>query len=194
MKKQIAVPGIVCKKCSGKQVLYINTKLIKITELKLICTQCEKEEDILELGDKKYTQSKKEFKRITKEISKTIIKLRETLPKDKSEWGNIVSNPKHPFTAALLSGLVVLMLELSGFGIFMALTWILGNLILNPVGWVLIPVVVGIVFYYRDSFTKNKITDLKEQLKDLEVKRDVGDLSDGEYEEAKDKLLSGYFG
>ena len=163
MKKQFTIPGVSCNECGGKQILHVKTKLIKITEFKLICQECELEEDILELGGKKYTQSTKEIKRITKEISKTIIKLRDTLPKDKSEWGDIVSNPKHPFTAALLSGLVLLMLELSGFGVFMALTWVVGNLILNPVGWVLIPVVVAVVFYYRDSFAKNKITGLKDQ-------------------------------
>jgi len=193
MKKQFTIPGITCNECGGKKVLHIRTKLVKITELKLICGGCELEEDVLELGGEKYTQSKKEIKRITKEISKSIIKLRSTLPKDKNEWANIVSNPKHPFTAALLSGLVLMMLELSGFGVFMALTWIIGNLVLNPVGWVLIPIVVAVVFHYRDSFTKNKISNLKEQLNELEKKRDSGDLNEVEFEEAKDDLLSGYF-
>ncbi len=58
-------------------------------------------------------------------LSKTIVKLRKTLPKNKDEWSDVIKNPKHPFTAALLSGLVILLLELFGFSIFMALTWLL---------------------------------------------------------------------
>ena len=85
------------------------------------------------------------------------------------------------------------MLELSGFGVFVALTWILGNLILNPVGWVLIPIVVGVVFHYRDLFTKNKISGLKEQLNNLQAQHDAGNLNDDDYDKAKDDLLANHF-
>jgi hypothetical protein len=193
MKKRIPIPGLSCKSCGGNQSLSITTNVIKISELRLICQQCGIEEDILALAGEKYNKSKKEVKRLTKELSKTIIKLRKTLPKNKDDWSTIVTNPKHPFTAALLSGLVILMLELSGFGIFMILTWILGNLILNPVGWVLIPIVVAVVFHYRDSFTKNKISGLKEKLNNLEAQHEAGDLNDAEHDKAKDDLLASHF-
>ena len=193
MKQQLSIPGITCKSCGGSQNLSITTNVIKISDLRLICQKCGVEEDILALGGEKYIQSKKEVKRLTKELSKTIIKLRKTLPKDKKEWSTIVTNTRHPFTAALLSGLIILMLELSGFGIFMALTWILGNLILNPVGWVLIPIVVAVVFHYRDLFAKNKISGLKEQLNNLQAQHEAGDLNDDDYGKAKDDLLANHF-
>ena len=193
MKKQISIPGISCKSCSGSQSLSIQTNVIKISDLRLICQDCGIEEDIIALGGEKYTQSKIEIKRLTKELSKTVFKLLKTLPKNKHDWGDVIKNPKHPFTAALLSGLVIILLELSGFGIFMALTWILGNLILNPVGWVLIPLVVGVVFHYRDLFTKNKISDLKDQLNNLQEQHNVGNLSDSEYDKAKEDLLASHF-
>ena len=83
------------------------------------------------------------------------------------------------------------MLELSGFGVFMALTWIVGNLILNPVGWVLIPIVVAIIFHNRDLLTKSKISDLKEQLDNLQAQHVAGDINDVEYD--KDELHSSHF-
>ena len=193
MKKQLTLPGISCDKCGGELALHVNTKMVKISELKIKCRLCDYEEDILEKGSEKFEGSKKELQRFAKEISKTIVKLGEPLPKDKEELGKIVTNPKHPFTAALLTGLVILMMELSGFGIFMAVTWILGNLILNPVGWVLIPVVVAIAFKFRGHFTRNKLSALKEKLNELEQERDAGILTGEEFEIARDKLLSEYF-
>ena len=193
MNKQITIPGITCKSCGGTQNLAIQTKIVKITDLRLICQGCGIEEDILALGGDKYTQGKKEIKRLTKELSKSLVKLRKTLPKNKDEWSVVVTNPKHPFTAALLSGFVILLMELSGFGIFMAITWVLGNLILNPIGWVLIPLVVGTAFHYRDAFAKDKITELKDQLNALQEQHNTGTLTDVEYEQAKDELLASHF-
>lgn len=193
MKKQFILPGVSCDKCGGELALYVETATIKISELKIKCQQCNYEEDILEKGSEKIEGSKKELQRIAKEIANSIIKMRDTLPKSKEELAEVVKNPRHPFTAAFLSGLVILMMELSGFGVFMAVTWILGNLILNPIGWVLIPVVVAIAFAYRGYFNRNKLSGLKEKLKELEKERDEGVLTAEEFELAKDKLLSEYF-
>ncbi len=193
MKKQLTLPSISCDKCEGELALYVNTEIVKILELKIKCQQCDYEKDILEKGNEKFEGSKKEVQRIAKEISKTIVKLGDTLPKDKEELGKVVTNPKHPFTAALLSGLVILMMEFSGFGIFMAATWILSNLILNPIGWVLIPVTVAITFAFRRYFTRKNLNSLKEQLKELEQKREEGVFTEEEFETAKDEMLSEYF-
>lgn len=193
MKKQFLLPGVSCDKCGGDLAVHIEVAMMKISELKIKCQQCDYEEDILEKGSEKIGGSKKELQKITKEIANTIVKMRDTLPKSKEELAEVVKNPKHPFTAALLSGLVILMMELSGFGVFMAATWILSNLILNPVGWVLIPVVIAITFAFRGHFNRNKLSELKEKLQKLEEQRDAGILSEEEFEQAKDKLLSEYF-
>ena len=193
MKKQFTLPGVSCDKCGSRLALFINTSNVKISELKIRCKECDYEEDILEKGNEKFEGSKKEIQQVAKEISKTMIRLRDTLPKNKEELVKIVTNPKHPFTAALLSGLVILMMEFSGFGVFMAVTWILSNLILNPIGWVLIPIIVAIAFAFRGYFTRNKLKSLKERLRELEQKREEGILTDKEFETAKDKVLSEYF-
>jgi hypothetical protein len=193
MEKILTLPGVSCNACGGELILCIQTKRVEILELKIKCRQCDYAEDLLERSNEKFEGSKKELQRVAKEISKSIVKLRDTLPKNKEDLAEVVKNPRHPFTAALLSGLVILMLELSGFGVFMAVTWILGNLILNPVGWVLIPVVVAIAFAFRSYFSRNKLKGLKERLAGLEQQRDTGILTIDEYEASRDELLSEYF-
>ncbi len=193
MQKQFILPGISCDECNGELALHIETKRISVSELKIKCTQCGWEQDILKKGSEKYEASKKRLKQISKELSKTIVKLRDTLPKNKEELGEVVTNPKHPFTSALLAGLVILMMELSGFSIFIAVTWILGNLILNPVGWVLIPVVVAIAFVYRNHFNREKLATLKTKLSELEQEREAGNLTEEEFEVAKEELFAGHF-
>ena len=120
-------------------------------------------------------------------------KLRDTLPKNREEWGQVVTNPQHPFTATLLVGLALILMEMSGFGIFLIVTWILGNLILSPLGWVLVPLVVAIAFAYRRYFKREKMRELKNQLDELEHRRDEGELTDEEFEAAREELLSRYF-
>jgi hypothetical protein len=193
MINQFSLPGIACPKCGGKLALHVATRMVSITELKIRCEQCDYEEDILEKSGEKFEGSKKEVQRIAKEIADSIVKLRDTLPKDRDEWVDVVKNPRHPFTAALLTGFAIFMMELSGFGIFMAVTWILGNLILNPVGWVLVPIVVAIAFYFRGYFNRSQLTNLKQELTDLEQQRDTGILTEAEFEAAREKLLANYF-
>jgi len=193
MQNQLMLPGISCDKCGGGLVLYIETNWFSISSLKIKCIQCNWNEDILEKGNEKIESSKEYLKEVSQEIANTAVKLSDTLPKSKDEWGEVITNPKHPFTAALLSGLVILMMELSGFSVFMAVTWILGNLILNPVGWVLIPIIVAIAFAYRQYFSSEQLTNLKMELNELEMERDKGNLTAEEFQAAKDKLLAEYF-
>jgi len=193
MRQQFELPGISCEKCKGSLALHIETTGVKIALLKIKCNQCDWEEDIFEKGNETYEAGKKSAEKAAQQIVKTLIKLKDTLPKNGKEWGQVVTNPKHPFTAFLLTGLVIVLMELSGFGIFMAVTWILSNLILNPVGWVLVPLVVAIGFSFRGYFKRDKITKLKDKLKKLERQRDVGELTQEEFEIQKDKLLREFF-
>lgn len=193
MQKQFTLPGTSCSECYAKLVTVIETKRFTISSLKIKCTQCDWSEDILEKGTEKIEANTEYLKQASREIADNIVKLRHTLPKDRAEWGKVVKDPKHPLTAFLLSGLAILLMELSGFGIFMAVTWILGNLILNPIGWVLVPIVIAIAFAYRRYFKKEHLNNLKTKLSELQAERDKGKLSKDEFQMAKDKLFEEYF-
>ena len=194
MKSHFDLPGVSCEKCKGKLDLHIETKGTSISTLKIKCKQCDWDEDILEKSGEAYEAGKKQFRGAIAEIVKALLKLKESLPKNTDEWAQIVKNPKHPFTATLLVGLALILMEASGFGIFLALTWILSNLILNPVGWVLIPLIVAIGFTYRRFFKQDKLKKLKARLTDVEQRKDAGEISQEDYETEKNKLLQDFFG
>ena len=84
-------------------------------------------------------------------------------------------------------------MELSGFGIYLAIPWIIGNLILNPLGWILIPIIVAIVVHYYNRLKGDKFNELKEALKDLEEKKLKSEISEEEYKKQRDELLAKHF-
>jgi len=194
MKRNFDLPGAACEQCKGNLVLFIETKGINISLLKIKCGQCGWEEDVLEKGSGAYEEGRKQFKKAIAEITKSLLKLKESLPKNIAEWSQVVKNPKHPFTATLLAGLVIILMELSGFGVFMAITWILSNLILNPVGWVLIPLIVAIGFTYRRHFKQDKLNKVKECIAELDRHRIAGDITQEEYEKERNKCIQNILG
>jgi uncharacterized membrane protein len=84
-------------------------------------------------------------------------------------------------------------LEMTGFGVFIAVVWILGNLILNPIGWVLIPVVVAIALVHRSRFRTEIREKLKQELDELHQRRETGQLTDEEYKAQRAELIAKYF-
>ncbi len=193
MGRHFELPGTSCEHCNTRLSLFIDTEGINISALKIVCTNCSWEENLLEKGSAAFEANKKRVKEAAREISKSLLKLKNTLPKSREEWSQVVTNPKHPFTAALLSALLILLMELSGFGIFVVITWILANLILNPLGWFLVPLIVAIGFTYRAYFKQDKLRELKVKLAELERKQERGEISQEVFEAARDKLLSDYF-
>ncbi len=182
MKSNFDLPGIACEQCKGKLALHIETEGASISTLKIKCKQCDWEEDILEKGNYAYEESKKQLKGAITEITKSLLKLKDSLPKNTDEWSQVVKNPKHPFTATLLTGLIIVLMEFSGFGAFMVTTWILSHLILNPVGWVLIPLIVAIVFSYRRYFKQDRLKKVKECIAELDNRRIAGEITQDEYD------------
>ncbi len=75
----------------------------------------------------------------------------------------------------------------------MVIPWILSNLILTPFGWVLVPLVVAIGFSFRRYFRRDKLEKLKVKLNELERQRDVGEITQGEFEISKNNLLADFF-
>ncbi len=112
------------------------------------------------------------------------------MPRDREDVKEALRNPKHPFTAAVLTGLVIVAMELSGFGIYMAVTTLLAALVLNPVGWVVVPLVVAIAFAYRGKLKSDRLEKLKGQIDDLEKQKEEGLLTPEQFEAARDELVT----
>lgn len=193
MKQSFKLPGISCERCKDKLEVILETSGISITTLKVVCHQCGWNEDILDRGEHVLEESRKQLQGAAQQITKTLLALKNTLPKNRDEWTEVVTNPAHPFTATLLAALAILLMELSGFSIFIAATWILANLILNPLGWFLIPLVIAIVFSYRTYFQQERLSGLKAQLAELDQRRDKGELSQESYEVARNTLFAHFF-
>ena len=193
MNKEFSIPAVNCPECKNDLSVKVNAGFNGIKELTLTCKSCSYKIDFLEKTGEAVEYSKEKVKKITKIVSDHLVELKETLPKSKEELKEAIQNPRHPFTAALLAGLVIMAMELSGFGIFMAMTWIIGNLILNPLGWVLIPIIVAIGVHYYSRFKDERFNDLKAAMKELEEKKLKSEISEDEYKKLRDELLVKYF-
>jgi hypothetical protein len=171
----------------------MKTKWLKVDSLKLFCRECYSKQDLLEEAGDIIDDAKEKAKELVEKLSKTLIALKDTLPKDKEQFKDVVKNPKHPFTATLLTGLLIVLMELSGFGIFMVVTWIIGNLVLNPFGWVLIPIIVAVAFAYRNYFKKESLEKFKNKLSNLEKKRDGGEITKEQFDIEKNRIIEHFF-
>jgi hypothetical protein len=211
MEKQFRLPGISCDFCNAGLYLIMKTKWFKMESVKLFCRGCYFKHDLLEEtgttieGAK--TRAKKileetgitieeaieKAKHLAKKLSKTLVELKPTIPRDKEHLKDVIKNPKHPFTAALLAGLLIILMELSGFGIFVAVTWILGNLILNPFGWFLVPIIVAVAFAFRNYFKKENLKKFKNEFNNLEKKRDCGEMSTEQFDTEKNRIIEQFF-
>ena len=189
MEKTFPLPGISCDACKAPVVLQLATSGLGISAVKIRCTQCDWESDILEKGGDAYDAGKKRLKDAAKQIAKTMIKLKDSLPRNRDDWKQVIKDPKHPFTAALLALFLLVLMESSGFGVFLLLTWVLGNLVLNPLGWVLVPIIVAIVFHYRRHFTQDRLAALKTKLEELDQRRQREEISQEQYTQERDTIL-----
>ena len=189
MEKTFPLPGISCDACKAPVVLQLATSGLGISAVKIRCTQCDWESDILEKGGGAYDAGKKRLKYAAKQIAETVIKLKDSLPRNRDDWKQVISDPKHPFTAALLALFLIVLMESSGFGVFVLLTWVLGNLVLNPLGWVLVPIIVAVVFHYRHHFRQDRMIALKKKLKELDERRQSSEMSEEQYTQERDTIL-----
>ena len=191
MEKTFSLPAVSCPDCNAGIDLSIATAGASLKRLVINCTSCDWELDLLEEAQNQYAVNRDRAKKTSREVSRTIIQARQHLPRDKGEWAAVLRNRRHPFTLAVLTGLVIVAMELSGFGIFLALTWILGNLILNPVGWVLIPLLVAVAVMYRNTLRRDKIEALKRKLDDLDQQLQAGTISKEQHREMRREFLDG---
>lgn len=198
MNKAFLIPYIDCPDCTktstvGHYVLTTNFTIRELKGLNLQCTQCHREVDLLDAVNRQTLEVKQRSSRFGKQVAKTLIQMRHTLPRDKEAIKDVIRTPNHPFTAALLTGLAILAMELSGFGVFTFATWVLAHLILNPIGWVLIPIVAAIAIAHRNSFKKDRISRLRKEIGLLDQSVADGTISRGEYEMLRNQILSSHF-
>ena len=168
MEKTTEVPLIRCEKCESVYNLTVITSGIKIKSLFLDCKNCDQQINIIDKTADAYIEQKKKLQPLINRLTQLIIEAKRHIPKNKDDLSEAIQDPKHPFTAAVISALVLLLMELSGFGIFIVMSWILGNLILNPIGWVLIPIVVAITFTHKKSLKNKIMVEFGKLIKDLE--------------------------
>jgi hypothetical protein len=173
--------------------LSIATRRATLAEARATCERCGWSIDLLEESRGQVGKAKGKLKRLVRSVTDAIIDARKTLPRDRDEWATIVRNPRHPFTVAVLTGLVLIALQLTGFGVFIALIWILASLILNPLGWVLIPIVVAIALAHRSRFRTEIREKLKEELDSLYERREAGELNDDEFQARRSEIIARYF-
>jgi len=193
MKKKLSVPLIQCDQCKNEYNLVVETEGIKLNELYLACKNCDQQINIFEKTSELYKEQKERLKPLLDRLTKLIIEAKDHVPKNQPDLQEAIKNPRHPFTAAVITAIVILLMELSGFGIFMILTWILGNLILNPMGWVIIPSVVAIVFTHRESLKNKKIKEMGRLIKDLEEKLNNNEIDKDEFDRKRDEIFEQYF-
>jgi uncharacterized membrane protein len=198
MKTTFDIPFAPCQECKGSEIkghcmLQVELGLGILKELKLCCSSCPWEVDLLASVSRSSAEAKAKVARLIKQLWPTIVAAAKSLPRNGEELRAAIANPKHPFTAAVLAAFTILAMELSGFGIFALLTWVLGNLVLNPVSWVLIPFVVAVVLAHRDRFQKERIDRMRAALVALDGKLERGEIGRSEYEAMRDHLLRGDF-
>ena len=193
MKKSFKLPGVDCPDCGAAIRLEIATQRTTLDEARTTCERCGWGLDLLEESRGQVGKAKSKVKRLARSVTDAIVDARKTLPRDRSEWSSIVRNPRHPFTVAVLTGLVLIALQLTGFGVLVALIWILASLILNPLGWVLSPIVVAIALAHRSRFRTEIREQLKAELDTLSARREAGELSEDEFKAQRADIIAKYF-
>lgn len=190
MEKRFRLPVASCDECQADLELRVVLSGVRLSALTVDCTACESHTDLLEGSRHQVARSKESLKRASREAARSIREARRFVPRDREDVKEALRNPKHPFTAAVLTGLVIVAMELSGFGIYMAVTTLLAALVLNPVGWVVVPLVVAIAFAYRGKLKSDRLEKLKGQIDDLEKQKEEGLLTPEQFEAARDELVT----
>ncbi len=116
------------------------------------------------------------------------------LPRDRKGLEQAVRDPKHPFTAAVLSALGLGAANVSGFGIFLVISWILGNLILTPGGIALIPVFVMVVRAHRRERLNARARATFDRLAALDRGLENGTVTRDEWTREYRRVIEGLLG
>lgn len=160
---------------------------------KLRCSSGSEEIDLIEKASSLTDEAKRKIKKVTKRIIQSLGDVKESTPKSRDDLMSMANDASHPVTATILSGLVLLASEISGFGVFALLTTILGTVILTPAGWVFIPALVYVIFAYRKKLKGENLVELKNRIQELDTKLEEGDISKSEHNARRDDLIEEHF-
>lgn len=194
---KINIPYSSCDICAntgheGKIYLEVERRGFWINQLELRCASCEWKVELLEAMKDQPKEASKKARRISKDIVRMLVSMKSNIPKDREGLRAAIRDPTHPFTASVLTGLLLLAMELSGFGVFMLVTWVLGNLILNPAGWVLLPIVVAIAFAFRRYFTRQNLERLRMANQKLVEQLQRQEIDQEEFNQLQKQLFDDY--
>ncbi len=192
MKKKFRIPILTCEspECTGGLQAAISTNT---PFLEIYCVECSREVNLGQSGAEIARGVEREARRLAKVVARALIEIRDSAPRTTDELKVAVRDPRHPFTAALLAGIFIILMEMSGFGVFMALSWILGNIVLNPLGWVLIVPIITIVVANRRIFERESFERISDELKDLQKRQEAGEVTPNEAEELRREILAQAF-
>ena len=190
MHKSFRVPTVSCSACNGALVATISTRA-PVLEVK--CGSCGLPVEFEMMGAHVRDEVQARARILARNVARSLVEVRRTVPKNREELGRVVRNPRHPFTAALLTGVVLILMEMSGFGIFLVVSWILSNLILNPLGWFVIPTVVAIFLAYRRVFARESFERIRGRLTELQERYDRNEISEQEYNGYRERILAEAF-
>lgn len=192
MRKGFRLPVLTCEApgCTGdlEATVFTSTPYLEIR-----CLDCGRELDLGQHGLRLARDVEREARRLAKVVARALVEIRDSAPRTTEDLKNAIRDPRHPFTATLIAGIAIVLMEMSGFGIFMALAWILGNLVLNPIGWVLIVPIIAIVVANRRIFERESFERISDDLKELQSRQDAGELTADEAEKLRREVLAQAF-
>ena len=111
MKKKLSVPLIQCDQCKNEYNLVVETEGIKLNELYLACKNCDQQINIFEKTSELYKEQKERLKPLLDRLTKLIIEAKDHVPKNQPDLQEAIKNPRHPFTAAVITAIVILLME-----------------------------------------------------------------------------------
>lgn len=192
------LPITSCSGGNGHYELHYETEAswsggLKLKEARLECSTGEETVDLLEKADDLTEEAKSKVEDVTERILESLRDLKQDVPTDTDELRAIANDASHPVTATILSGLVLLASEISGFGVFALVTTILGTIVLTPTGWVFIPAIVYVLFAYRKNLKEDNLENLKTKIEDLDSKLEERIITENEYKKRRDDLIEEHF-
>jgi len=192
------LPITSCGDGNGHYELHYETETswsggLRLKEAWLECSTGKETIDLLEKADDLTEEAKSKIEDVTERILESLRDLKEDVPTDTDELQSMANDASHPVTAAILSGLVLLASEISGFGVYALITTILGTIVLTPTGWVFIPAIVYVIFAYRKKLKEQNLINLKSKIEEIDREFEEGDITEEEYRERRNIVIENHF-
>lgn len=189
----LKIPIASCDKGKGHYEFHYDLSLRRaLKTAKLRCSSGSEEIDLIEKASSLTDEAERKVEEVTKRVIQSLSDVEGNIPKSRDELAAMANDASHPVTATILSGLVLLASEISGFGVFALLTSILGTM-LTPAGWVFIPALVYVIFAHRKKLRDENLVELKDRIQELDAKLEEGKVGKDEYNTRRNDLIEEHF-